>query len=159
MGVELEEVDKLRKDLIRIAKEDYPKECKSFLRAEGTKLRRIVIRTAKRRISGSGWVKSGAKWTKDKQPKEKLVNSYKRGKVYKFKPEDALAVRVYNAAPHAHQVEEGHIILTHKRTQPKNGKKTAKALHILKDSEKDYAPKFEKNTDKFLSKIVEGLNK
>ena len=37
------------------------------------------------------------------------MKGFKRGKVYKYKGEED-TVRVYNSMPHAHLIENGHII-------------------------------------------------
>ena len=95
-GFETAGLDGLSKDLLALAEQQFPKETKSFLRkqaAQGRTRARRHIRAATKKKTGNllKGVTAGKVW--------------KNGEVYQ--------VRVYNKAPHAHLIENGHVLVAH----------------------------------------------
>ena len=91
------------RDMLQLATEfDNGKYGKRFLKKQGRKLNKVQSKQTenltKRRPENS------------KNKAKPLGKSFKTGKVYKYSGE--MAVRAYSNAPHAHLINDGHIILT-----------------------------------------------
>lgn len=97
-GFDLHELDDFGKSLLRMAEKTLPRESKKFVNKEGTKLRRVTLKTAK------GLVKKDTGG---------YFKGIKKGKVYKWSGNGALSVRVYGASPNSHLIEYGHRQVTH----------------------------------------------
>lgn len=130
---EVKGLEELEKEVIRLAKK-YPKETKKFLQKQGNKLKSKAIKKAKSKI---------------KEKTGNYLKGFKRGKVYRYKDEED-TVRVYNYMPHAHLIEEGHIIKD--RTGKEHGFK--KGYHILEDSRYEFQDEFIKAADNFVDDII-----
>lgn len=92
-GFDASDLSDLENQLLRLATEQYPKEAKSFLRAQGNK--------AKTRLRN-----------KTKSVTRKKTGNLLRG-IDKSAPklyEGSFQIRVYNKAPHAHLIEHGHVM-------------------------------------------------
>ena len=92
-GFDTGDLTDLYASLTRLANEQYPREAKSFLRAQGNK--------AKTRLRN----------------KTKAVTKKKTGNLLKGIDKSApklfqgsFQIRVYNKAPHAHLIEHGHVM-------------------------------------------------
>lgn len=157
MGIDTGELRDLESTMMRIVEREFPQERKKFLRKEGNKLRRAVIKKAKAKVRGTGWIQKNGRWTKDKTEKEHLIKRFKRGKVYNYAPEKSQAVRVFNNLPHAHLVEDGHVMLNRYQQPVKNGQSRADALHIMRDSRQEFEPKFKDDAEEFLEEMLERL--
>lgn len=86
-------LDEYLKNLDFLIKE-MPKESKMVLRKAGSKARTIVARVARKMVGRHGGT---------------YHKSFKRGKVWET--DDGYRIRVYNNAPHAHLIEDGHRII------------------------------------------------
>lgn len=128
------------KDLLDLAQNQFPKETKKFLREEGTKLNRKTKALAKQRVKK----KSG-----------NYIKGFKRGKPYKHNPTESYAVRVYNYQPHAHLIEDGHVMLDHKKQTVKNGEKFVKGKKVLTDASNSFEGQFENDVEKFVDDMLE----
>lgn len=91
-GFNLAELDEFSSQMLDLATRKMPREIRQFMRAEGTKLRRMTVSTARRET---------------KKRTGSYIKGIKRGKVYLYEG-DTLAIRVYNSSPHAHLIEDGH---------------------------------------------------
>lgn len=131
-------LESLALELIEIAQTDYPLETKKFLRTEGNKLKRRVKSEAKRQIGK----KTG-----------NYMKGWKRGKPYKYAPDKADAIRVYNASPHAHLLEYGHLIVGHEPNKTSTGKRTRK-FPVIASAENSFVSEFEADVDAFIDKII-----
>lgn len=139
----------LSKSLNNIGKQ-FPGESGEFLRQQGTSLNRQTKKLARQRVG-----KKGKGPEKDKPAKERYINGFKRGKVYKHDPTNSFAIRVYNNRPHAHLIEYGHVQLTHDRQTPKNGERFVKGYHVLRDSASAFEPKFNADVEEFIDDLLD----
>ena len=118
-----------------------PKETSKFLRNEGNKLKRTTLKKAK---------------IKTKKHSGNYYKGIKRGKVYKYRGNGGTSIRVYAGKPayHAHLLEYGHVI-----RKEKGGEELGfvPGLHIFAESGEEFAPEFEKDTEKFIDEMTEIL--
>ena len=129
----------LSRELLNIAQTQFPSECKKFLRTEGNKLKKEVKAEAKSKVRK----KTG-----------NYQKGWKRGKPYKYAPDNAYAVRVYNATPHAHLVEYGHEIVGHEPNKVRTGKRT-KAVNVIPPVEASFVDDFERDVDAFIDDLLD----
>ena len=129
----MEGVDEFLKEMTEIASKNYPKQVKRMLQKSGNKLRRKVV------IKAKGMVKTKT---------GNYIKGFKRGKVYKYAGDED-AVRVYNAAPHAHLIEYGHRMVT------KSGKEVGfvKGYHVLDGIKEDFEEEFNKDIEDMLDNL------
>lgn len=147
IGLDTRELEEFGVLLESIA-ELQPKEIKSFMRRQGTQLKRCTIKEAD---------KKGISRTHKKPKKYKdsphYYDTIKRGKVFRRAVSGAYAVRVHSLAPHAHLLEDGHELIK------RNGEtgERVKAFLVFADSAKEFEPKFEQNCEKFVDKVIEKI--
>lgn len=134
-GFDINELFNFETDLLNLA-DDTPKEAKKMLRKEGTKLKNKTVKNAKSKVK----VKTGA-----------YVKGIKRGKVYKYRDNGALSVRVYGASPHAHLIEHGH------RQVTADGKEVGfvEGKHVFEDTAKDFEKEYYNDIDQFLNDLLD----
>lgn len=134
-GFDITELFDFETELLNLA-DDTPKEAKKMLRKEGTKLKNKTVKNAKSKVK----VKTGA-----------YVKGIKRGKVYKYRGNDALSVRVYGASPHAHLIEHGH------RQVTADGKEVGfvEGKHVFEDTAKDFEKEYYDDIDQFLDDLLD----
>ena len=135
-GFDFKELEQYEKKLIDLATKKMPTECKKFVRAEGTKLKRITLRTAKASV---------------KKDTGNYFKSIKRGKAYKYRGNDAWAVRVYSYDPKAHLLENGHRIVTRGK---KIEKGFAKGYKVFEKSEKSFQNTFYNDVEDFIDDVL-----
>lgn len=82
-----------QKDLLKTSKA-IPKELPKIMRKVGSKARTVVAKRARKDV---------------KKITGNYHKSWKRGKVF-IGNDGETVVRVYNASPHAHLIEDGHIV-------------------------------------------------
>lgn len=115
---------------------DMPTEAKSVLRKVGTKARTIAARVGRKTI---------------KKKTGNYNKSWKRGKVWQ-EEEGAYKIRIYNNAPHAHLLEDGHRIV-------RNGQEVgfAKGFKVMdkanNEIEKVWDELLETEIDKLMDKL------
>ena len=114
------------------AGEDLRRQVKPFLRKEGTKLKSLTAREARKVGKKTG----------------KYRKSIKRGKPYAYRRSNA--IRVYSYAPHAHLIEEGHRMVTH------DGQEVGfvQGHHVFETAARDFEPQFQSDLDDFLEGTV-----
>lgn len=117
--------------------DDMPKEAKMILRRMGSKAKTLVAKRARQTIKK----KSG-----------KYQKSFKRGKVW-----DAgggnYRTRIYNSAPHAHLIEDGHRIVG-KDGSEHGFKQGYKVLDKgMREFDKQFESLLEKEIDRLLDKL------
>lgn len=138
-GFDTKELTKFERELLDLAKRKMPKESKKFLRDQGKKLRKDTLAIAKTRVRK----KSG-----------NLYKGIKTGKIYTFRGNGGLSIRVYGGKPayHIHLLEYGHRI-----TKGKDGPEIGfvKGKYFFKDSAKDFEPKHYNDVQKFLDSTLE----
>lgn len=132
-GFDLSEIDELVKDLETIEK-NRPKASKSFLKKEGTKLKNKTLRKAKAIV--------------DKEDTGNYINGIKRGEPYLYKGY-ILSIRAFNSAPHAHLLEDGHLLVS--ETGEEIG--YVKGRHIFEKSRNEFQPYYHKHCRKFIDKV------
>lgn len=127
--------DELSRDLLKIARTEYPAKTKGMLRKASKKLQKKAVAKAKAEVGE----KTGS-----------YQKGFKTGKVYRYENSDD-CIRVYNGAPHAHLIEYGH-----KQTD-KTGKDYGytPGKHILENAGKDYEGEFEEDVEKFIDDLLD----
>lgn len=113
---------------------DTNKEIRKFLNKQGNKGKQITLKIARAKV---------------KSVTGNYKKSFKKGKVYK--DDNGLwGVRVYNNAPHAHLIEDGHNVVRGRKIVGKvSGKK------VLQKFEKDYSKTFYKECEAFMDDMLE----
>lgn len=118
--------------------ENMPKEARMILRKGGSKARTIVARKARQLVK--------------KRSKKGYHAGFKRGKVWQ-EDDGTYRVRVYNNAPHAHLIEDGHRIVGKDGSEHgfKQGLKVMEKAN--KEVEKQWDQILEKEIDNLLDKL------
>jgi len=139
-GFDFKELNKFEEHIIKVAQEDCPKKTKKFMRQEGTALRKLTLKKAKKKF---------------KKKTGHLFKAIKRGKVYTYKGNGGTAVRVYSGARHTHLLEYGHRKVSH------DGKELGfvEGGHFFEEAYKEYESKFTSNVESFIDEIVEQIIK
>lgn len=113
------------------------KRAKKMMRQQGTQLKRQTLRQIRllniRTITGN--YKAGIQ----------------RGKVYN--KDGATLIRVYSNAPHAHLIEDGHMVDT------KKGPKKVKGRKVFASAAEAYAPKFQEACEDLLDEVINDICK
>lgn len=102
-GFDLTELDQFNKDMLELADKTMPNETKKFIRRQGAKLERNLKNAYKTRVGK----KTG-----------NLQKGVGRGAPTQY--EGDWQIRVWNAAPHAHLIEHGHVMKDHKGNPIRN---------------------------------------
>lgn len=135
MSLDIPKLNDFERRLLKLAKQQFPKETKKFLRkvaAETLKISRRITKERTKRLTGNlqkGWRRG---WLRQ------------RGKEY--------YTLVQNKAPHAHLLEDGH-----RMTKEKGGPEISERVegrHILQDSLTVMGVKFPGMTKAWLEKMV-----
>ncbi|MDU4696395.1 MAG: HK97 gp10 family phage protein [Paenibacillus sp.] len=121
--------------LIGLAERKFPAEVKRFMRAEGNKLRKLILVRAKSDV---------------KKNSGNYIRGIKRGKVYRYEG-DQTAIRVYNSAPHAHLIEKGH------RQVAKDGTEVGfvKGKLVFEKSKKEFESTFYADCEEFVEELLD----
>lgn len=137
------------------------KESKKFLRKEARAINKKAKQTAKTRLNKTRPVKN----------KKSYMAGFRTGKVFVDKHDKtALGVKAYNKSPHAHLVEDGHVMLVGNKKgtkqkisslrKPKQGESFVKGRHIIRDSARSYEGQFHDNLLSFVDEeLVKGLTR
>lgn len=135
-GFDFKELDDFSLQMIEVANDTMPKESKKFLRKEGTKLRKITAKKARKKV---------------KKDTGRYFKSIKRGKVYDY--EDSLAIRAYSTDNKAHLLEKGHREVTH------DGEEVGwvDGFHIFEESGKEFQDEYFDDNEEFVEEIVKAL--
>lgn len=137
-GFDFKELTSFEKNLVKLATEKMPRESKKFLRKEGTKLRKLTLSKAKMKL---------------KKKTGNLFKGIKAGKVYTFKGNGGLSVRVYGGSPayHIHLLEYGH------RQVTKDGKEVGfvQGKHFFEDAAKEFPNTYYNDLQKFLDETLD----
>lgn len=136
-GFDITDLTNFEKKLLNMAVGfEKGKYAKTFLRTEGTKLRRKTLSSAKSKV---------------KKDTGNYFKSIKKGKVYLYKGNGTWAIRVYSSAPHAHLIEKGH------RQVTKDGKEIGyvQGKRVFEDSEKQFTEEYFSDVQNFLDDVLE----
>ncbi|MGE4272063.1 MAG: HK97 gp10 family phage protein [Desulfitobacterium sp.] len=132
------DLTKFEKNLIYLAKAKMPKESRAFLRDEGTKLRTLTLTKAKMKLEK----KTG-----------NLFKGIKRGRVYAFKKDGGLSIRVYGGKPayHIHLLEYGH------RQVTADGREVGfvKGFYFFEEAFKEFRNPYYQDVQKWLDETLE----
>lgn len=133
--VDAREWTKFNKDVLKLAEETMPRECKKFMRREGGRLKTATKREARSTI---------------KKKTGNYLNGVKNSRAWRSSSGD-YGDKVYSNAPHGHLIEYGHKVVTH------NGRDTgfrAKDFHIFEKANDGFQKKFWNDALEFTEKIV-----
>jgi hypothetical protein len=132
------ELTRFEKELLSLAQKTMPRESKKFLRNQGTKLRNKTLSLAKSRVRK----KSG-----------NLFKGIKRGKVYVYRGNGGLSIRVYGGKPayHVAILENGHRIVT------RDGREVGfvEGKHFFRDTAKQFEEEHFSDVQKFIDSTLE----
>lgn len=129
---------------------DYPKEAKKFLKDEAKELRKITANEMSRQV---------------KRRTGHLRRGIKTGRVYRYRENDNLSIRVYAGKPayHAHLIDRGHKIVVpynwKKKPRISGGgevKGKAKARPFFKPAAEKFEDKFKNDCQEFLDNLIIG---
>ncbi|MGO5072342.1 HK97 gp10 family phage protein [Clostridium sporogenes] len=134
-GFDTTQLDRFSRDLLNIAKKEFPKKSKNFLRKEARKLNKKNKETFASKGIG--------------EETSNLKKGFKAGKLYKYQGKE-LAIRAYNSSPHAHLLNDGFI---HKA---RNGdEKFIPGFHFIEDSAQDFNGEYYEDIDDFLDELFD----
>lgn len=122
---------------IDLIKKAYPGKVERFMVNEGNKLRRRAVKNARKTV---------------KKKTGHYEEGIKRGKHYIYRGNGGNSIRVYNDARHAHLIEYGHMVQTNQGEEFRDGK------HIMENTQKEFAPKYEKDVENFYDNILDLLD-
>ena len=140
-------MEEYRNRMMQLAQGKMPKEVKSFLKVETQKLRRYLISRAREVVPVSR-IEENLEKGGDKPRHLKYHKSFKVGKTYKSRVNNALTKRVYNASRHGWFVEAGRPVA--RGYKKANGYKRAARYGQSKHYKvyREVAPKFEDHFEK-----------
>lgn len=145
------ELDIFSQNLLKQAKDGVPKDARKFVGKQARVLRKVTVKKAK---------------AKTKKHTGNYYKGIKAGKVYKYRKNDGISSRVYNAAPafHAALLEYGHLQVQNPPKERGRGVKPGKGigrvvgfvpgLHIFEEAAKEFTPQFYQALDDFLDEVI-----
>lgn len=138
-GFDVSQLTDFGQQILEVATQDMPKVTEKFMRSEANKLKNKAKRDAKK-------VLKSHKAEKGKGYLERM----KAGKKVYDSGDAKYNILVYNSAPHAHLIEEGHNMVTH------DGKKVGfvPGKHILENAAIGFEKQFLKHIENNLAKDV-----
>ncbi len=142
IAVDISEWDELDADILYLAMEALPRECKKFMGKEGRKLKATTKKLGRKTIH-----KKTGNYFKSIKGTKGWKNS--RG---------GYGVRVQSTRPpayHGHLLEYGHDIKIRGKYEPKNGKKRTEAFNIMHDANKMFANQYYGDCQGFVDELVE----
>lgn len=132
-GFNLNELNELRGDFLNQARENQ-KKIKKFIRKEGTKLKNLTKKQAKRFV---------------KKKTGNYFKSIKRGKYYSKNDRNNHLIKVYSSARHAHFIENGHVLISHGQEVG-----CVPGKNIFKKSRNEFETTFNSDIEDFLTNLV-----
>lgn len=151
-GFDVSQLTDFGQQILEVATQDMPKVTEKFMKSEANKLKNKAKRDARKVLKPHK--KKTFKVIKDGKEEEVKAKGYvdriKDGKKVYGYGDAKYNVMVYNSAPHAHLIEEGHNMVTH------NGKKVGfvPGKHILENAAIDFEKQFAKHIENNLAKAV-----
>ncbi|MFA5527657.1 MAG: HK97 gp10 family phage protein [Peptostreptococcales bacterium] len=135
---DIKELTEFEQNLIDLAHKEMPIESIKFLRGEAKELRKITKAKAKEKI---------------KKKTGNLLKGIKYGRVYRFKDNNGLSIRVYGGKPayHVHLLEYGH------RQVTKDGKEVGfvKGKHFFEEAASKFESEHYNNVQKFIDELLD----
>ena len=156
-GFDVTELTKFEKQLLDVAQVKMPKEIRKFMRDEGNLLKK------KTKAEANQLVKKG---TGDEPPS--YHKSIKRGKVYVYKGNGGMAVRVISSDPKAHLLEYGHRQVVNPGKGSGGGKGVipgkgigkevgfVPGLHVFEKAAKGFDSEFKEDAQQFIDALLDG---
>lgn len=138
-GFDVSQLTDYGQQILEAATKDMPKVTEKFMKSEANKLKNKAKRDAKK-VLKSHKAEAGKGYL-DRMKAGKKVYAYGDAKYN---------IMVYNSAPHAHLIEEGHNMVTH------SGKKAGfvPGKHILENAAISFEKQFAKHIEKNLARAV-----
>lgn len=164
-GFEMREFRRLENSLLKLASEQMPKETRKLMNKEGNKLKKKTLQLANQRVNVGD---------SDEKKHTKYHKSIKKGRVYFYKVDGAMSIRVYSSAPHAHLIEYGHRMVTGGKIDRTKGmrkqrtEKTGRVMqkegqevfikgkHVFEDAAKAFASEFYADIEQFVDDVIVG---
>ena len=156
-GFLFDQLSEAKQNLLRSIAKVYPEEAGQFVKEEARKLMGVAKKVAKQEVGTS----KGKK--KNWKEKTSYHKGFKVGKKYDYNGDTCC--RAYNASPHGHLVEYGHLNIPRgqKRATTREGRKndTRKASgftlgkYVFDIASLDFEPESKHDCEKFLMKYVD----
>jgi hypothetical protein len=145
-GFDISELTKFEKKLVTKVNDTMPKESRKFIKKEGSKLSNKNKSTFKSKGIGE---ETGS-----------LLKGFKAGKAYKY--DSNWSCRAYNNAPHAHLLNEGHLMVGHKPEKKaltlNYGGTFVPGYHFMEEAAKLFESSYYSDVEQFLEDIfIKGL--
>ena len=149
-GFIFDEIGNLEKDILKLAKEQFPKETQKFVQDEAKKGKEIAKRIAQQELNK----KTG-----------KYLKSFKSGK---SKLHDKFSHKFFNDAPHGHLIEDGHYDVARGEGKNKGNRKSGaggtkrkfiEGKKIFVKAQIEMESQFASDVDDFISKLTDEVFK
>ena len=146
------EMSDFQKQLLKQANDIFPDEYVKFLKNEGSKLKKVQQKLAKKQVGedeSNNEVRTVTRRTKNgktytKKIKKDYHDCFKRGKIYEVN--GTKCIRAFNSARHGHLIEYGH----KKYIRGKNTGQYVAGKYIMKQAEYEFTDDFQTDAEKFL---------
>lgn len=146
-GFDISELDDLQKDLLQLARENFPNETRKFVISEAKKGKEIVKNIAKSEL---------------KKKTGRYMKSFKTGKSGLH---DKFSYKFYNDSPHGHLIEDGHFNVARGENKNKGGTRRSGAggeqhgfvegKKIFTKAQVQMESEFSKDVDDFISSLMD----
>lgn len=146
-GFKFDEIGELEKDILELAKDQFPKETKKFVIAEAKKGKEIAKSIAQ---------------TELKKKTGRYLKGFKTGK---SGLKDKFSYKFYNDSPHGHLIEDGHFKVARGENKSKGGSRRSGAggakngfvegKKIFLKAQVQVQSEFAKDVDDFISNLMD----
>lgn len=163
-GFLFNQLSEFKQDIMRSIKDKFPDSTTEFIKEEAKKIKKVAQKVAKKEVGTSKGKKKN--WDEKKSYHKK----FKVGKPYKYAEND-YCIRAYNASPHGHLVEYGHINVprgekratTRAGREEQNASRTGSGFtlgkYVFKIAETQFLTEYLNDCEAFMTKFVENTVK
>lgn len=134
-GLYINELSKLKKELLNIANKDFSQKLNKYLKTEAEILSKTQKQIASQKLN-----------TIDENDTKEYYNSFKIGEIEKT--EQGISINVYNSSAQAQAIEYGY------KTQDN---KFVAGQYVLNTSENQFRNKYYKDTEKFIIEYFDNI--
>lgn len=146
-GFDITELEEFNSQLVHLGMVQFPKETKTFLRKEATKVNRMARKSYK---------------SETKKHTGNLLSGLTRGKPYIYNG-DEYQIRAKNTAPHAHLIEYGHRLTKMPVTNSAGellyidtrSEKRVEGKHVMGKAYNEFKPIFPNDVEVYIDDLLE----
>ena len=155
-SVDTSELVEFSDELLEMVTTRWPKRTNKFMRAEAKEVKKRAASKAKAKLVNH----------RPASEKKSYLSGFETGKPYHYleDPTD-VSIRAYNNRPHAHLIEDGHVMLVgnakgnkQKKSEvrsPKAGERFVAGYHIIADAKREYEAEYEANVLKLVDDMLD----